>query len=76
MVKSRKIQKFKSTLPSMIPAAARKCGSESRPINESTWRGFCSICKAKLKTASKKKNVLLKQNWQFHREDTHFWWVA
>ena len=55
MVKSRKIQKFKSTLPSMNPAAARKFGSESRPINESTWRGFCSICKAKLKTASKKK---------------------
>ena len=30
-------------------AVARKFGSKSRPINESTVRGFCSMYKAELK---------------------------
>jgi len=36
-------------------ATARKFGSNSRPINESTVRGFCKMYKAELKAASKEK---------------------
>ena len=34
-------------------AAAKKFGSKSRPINESTVRGFCAMYKAELEKARK-----------------------
>ena len=48
-------------------AAAKKFGSKSRPVNESTVRGFCAMYKAELEKARKEKhpttpnlNVLLR----------------
>ena len=36
-------------------AAAKKFGSKSRPVNESTVRGFCTMYKAELEKARKEK---------------------
>ena len=41
--------------PAAAAAAAKKFGSKSRPVNESTVRGFCTMYKAELEKARKEK---------------------
>ena len=41
--------------PAAAAAAAKKFGSKSRPVNESTVRGFCTMHKAELEKARKEK---------------------
>ena len=40
-------------------AAAAKIGSKSRPVNESTVRGFCAMYKAELEKARKEKRPMV-----------------
>ena len=39
-------------------AVAKKFVSKSRPVNESTVRGFCAMCKAELEKVRKEKRSI------------------
>ena len=45
--------------PAAAAAAAAKIGSKSRPVNESTVRGFCAMYKAELEKARKEKRPMV-----------------
>ena len=52
----KKGSRLESMLPSMI--LLQKIGSKSRPVNESTVRGFCAMYKAELEKARNGKRPI------------------
>ena len=55
MVKSRKVHNWKVCCHQWPHCCKKKFGSKSRPVNESTVRGFCAMYKAELEKARKEK---------------------
>ena len=54
----KKGSRLESMLPSMILLLQKKIGSKSRPVNESTVRGFCAMYKAELEKARNEKRPI------------------
>ena len=55
----KKGSRLESMLPSMILLQKKKkIGSKSRPVNESTVRGFCAMYKAEVEKARNEKRPI------------------
>ena len=51
----KKVSRLESILPSMAPLLLQKNLDQSRPVNKSTVRRFCAMCKAELEKVRKEK---------------------